>query len=713
MKFVLLLYLFSILNIYSFGEKTIEVSPTGEFKNLEAARNYIREERNLSSHKSFIIKVREGIYKIDKAVFFGKSDTNITIRAADGEKVKFIGGIRLTDEKFQSLNDKEFIKRLTDKSAARKIKVYDLYEEKEIDLGKHSRHGWGPNMEPPSRIAPPRLYQKGNRQILARWPNHNEKNPYMIYEHYRSEPRELRGYEIKIQSILDTTTILGEVTLEKVIDSGDKFVKGKVGRGGTFQVEFDRMKYWQDVQNIWLDGVFGSTWEWSYNNIKSVDIEKRHITLAYPELSGICKGSSVRLPHFYFENIPEEIDQSGEYWIDRKNGLVYFLSDDDLSEVILTSLDTPMLIIDGASKINIEGLSFSYGRNHGIVIKNSNNITINKCQISNFAKGGVDVSGNSVRILSSHIHGVGAFGIRLNGGNLSTLEPANNEVINCHIHDYGWEQKSQMGGVNIYGVGHRIAHNEIHNATHFALLIRRANDVTVEFNEIYDLPKYHKFDGGALYIGTGATPQCRGIKIQHNYFHDIPTIGVYPDNFSWGVEISRNIFRNVGVEAGRPAVNVNGGGECRTFNNLMIDCIQMYWQGAREKEERWFDSWNPILEKFGNGQIENTPHKKYRDFATWLTKNKTDDFFRPTSYVFNNVLYHPNHDILIESNVDIKTGIRDNSKVLKVKNNWATKKDPGLENYEMNDYNLIADAPIFKNVKGFKPILFNKIGRFK
>ena len=38
-----------------------------------------------------------------------------------------------------------------------------------------------------------------------------------------------------------------------------------------------------------------------------------------------------------------------------------------------------------------------------------------------------------------------------------------------------------------------------------------------------------------------------------------------------------------GVEAGRPAVNVNGGGECRTFNNLMIDCIQMYWQGARKR----------------------------------------------------------------------------------------------------------------------------------
>ena len=82
-------------------------------------------------------------------------------------------------------------------------------------------------MEPPNRITPVRLYKNSERQRLARWPNYNENNPNMIYEHYTSEPRALRGYEIKIQSILDTTTILGEVTLEKVIDSGDKFVKGR------------------------------------------------------------------------------------------------------------------------------------------------------------------------------------------------------------------------------------------------------------------------------------------------------------------------------------------------------------------------------------------------------------------------------------------------------------------------------------------------------
>ena len=713
MKFVSIILLFITSHICISAENIIEVSADGKFKDLESALIYIQEQKHSSPNSSFVIEIRGGIYKLEKGISLGKIDSNLTIRAAKNERVKFVGGILLDESKFQPLKDKIFINRLIAPNIAKKIKVYDLYEDKEIDLGKHSRHAWGPNMEPPNRITPARLYKNSERQRLARWPNYNENNPNMIYKHYTSEPRALRGYEIKIQSILDTTTILGEVTLEKVIDSGDKFVKGKVGRGGTFQVAFDRMKYWIDVQNIWVDGVFGSTWEWSYNNIESIDLEKRHITLAYPELSGICKGSSVRLPHFYFENIPEEIDQNGEYWIDRKNGLLYFLSDSDLSDVVLTMLNTPILIIEGASNINIEGLDLSYGRNHGIVIKNSRNITIDKCQISNFAKGGIDVSGNSVRVLNSHIHGVGAFGVRLNGGNLSTLEPANNEVVNCHIHDYGWDQKSQMAGVSMYGVGHRVAHNEIHDATHFAFLIRRANDVTVEFNEIYDLPKYHKFDGGALYIGTGSTPQCRGIKIQHNYFHNIPTIGVYPDNFSWGVEISGNVFQNVGVKAARPAVNVNGGGECRTYNNLMIDCVQMYWQGAREKEERWFDSWNPILEKYGNGKLKNTPHKKYKDFNMWLSKKDKEDFFRPVSYVYNNILFHPNHDILIESNVDKKTGIRDNSKVLKQNNNWATKKNPGIENYETQNYNLKSDALVFKNIKGFKPILFDKMGRLK
>ena len=693
-----------------FAATDIEVSPDGNFQTLEEARNQVRKLKRSNPDKSFTITVREGTYPISKSVFFGKMDSGLTVRAAEGETARFVGGTVLSKKSFQPLENREFIQRLVEPNAARHIRVCDLKQQGITDFGEPARHAW--SLEPPDRVPPVALYIDGTRQRLARWPNHGEDSPYMSYQHYTAEPRPLQGYELKVQSILDTSKLPGEVTLTRVIDPGDAARNNKNGRGGTFEVAFDRMKHWHDIENIWLDGVLASTWEWSFNQLKSVDVDQKQITLAHPELAGICQGASVRRPHFYFENIPEELDAPGEYWIDRQTGLLYvFLPEHFDGEILLATLDKPMLLIENASNLHFQGLEFSTGRNHGLHIKDSNHITIDTCRIANFTKGGIDVSARNVRIINSHIHGVGAFGVRLKGGKIAKLTPANNEVVNCHIHDFGWEQKSQMAGVSAYGVGHRIAHNEIHDATHFAVLIRGANDVVAEFNEIYDLPTYHKFDGGSFYIGTGEKPQCRGLVVRNNHFHDIPTIGVYPDNFSWGVEISSNVFHNVGVTAGRAPINVNGGGECRTFNNLMIDCIQMYWQGARAKEERWFDKWNPVREQYGNGKIETTAYRKYDDFKRWLAKTEKDDFFRPVSHVFNNVLYHPHNNLLIERSTDKKTGIKDNSNVLDAQNNWATKKDPGFVDYAAGDFRLKPDAAVYKKLNGFQPIPFDQMGR--
>ena len=80
------------------------------------------------------------------------------------------------------------------------------------------------------------------------------------------------------------------------------------------------------------------------------------------------------------------------------------------------------------------------------------------------------------------------------------------------------------------------------------------------------------------------------------------------------------------------------------------------------------------------------------------------------SYVYNNILYHPKEDILIESNVDTSSGIKDNSKVLNARNNWATKEDPGLIDYQNGDYSFSTDALVYKKIRGFKPILFEQMG---
>ncbi|TWT85006.1 hypothetical protein CA13_64880 [Planctomycetes bacterium CA13] len=696
----------------------VEVSPTGKFASLEAARNEVRKLKRNGVEGPFEVVVRQGDYRVDDGIVLVASDSGVTYRAAEGETARLFGGKIIPKSWFQPVQDQAFLSRLTDSKMGSQIIVADLKEHGITDFGEMTRHGW--SLEPKDRLPPATINIDGQRMTLARWPNADEQSPFMVYKHFLAEDRPLRGYELRVQEIIENLSLPGEVTLTRVVDPGGKGRGG--GKGGTLQVAFDRMKHWHDIPNVFLDGVLGSTWEWTYNQLASVDVSKRQITLAYPELHGIGQGESVRLPHFHFQNIPEEIDTPREYYLDRVKGLLYLCPPKQFSTVVLSTLAGPMITINGASDIRFEGLQFDTGRNLGVSIRRGRNVTIDQCRIANFTAGGVDVVGSNVRVINSHIHGMGGFGVSLDGGSTATLEPAGNEVVNCHIHDFGWEQKSQLPGVIIDGVGHRVANNKIHDGPHFAIRVKGKNDVLIEHNEIHDLPKYHKFDGGALYVYTGPRAESRGIVIRGNYFHDIPTIGVYPDNFSWGVEISHNLFRNVGVMTNRPPINVNGGGECRSFNNIMIDCVMMYGQGARAKEERWFESWNKTLLKFGNGKVEQTPYHKYQDLKVWLAKKKKNEFFRPRSDVYNNLLYHPRTSLYREtassqSKPDARTrrlqdlGIKDNSGHLYVKNNVATTKDPGFVDYNESDFRLRRDAPIFRQIEGFEAVPFEKMGR--
>ncbi len=658
------------------------------------------------------IRLGEGLYTIDRAVTLGQADSGsetqpLRIGPAPGARVTLFGGSVLKPGWFRPVDDEESLARLIDPAARSKILVADLREHVIQDLGELTSHGWA--AEPKARVPPAFLAIGGRRMTLARWPNERVESPFMTYRHYLPEKRPLRGYEKTVQAIIDRVRLPGEVTYTDVLDPGERLIetrkRGQPGRGGTVRVAFDRMKHWHDIGNVFLDGVLSSTWEWTYNRLAAADPEARTITFARAELHGVGQGESVRLPHFHFQNIPEELDTAGEYFIDRERGLLTLIPPAEFanSPIVLATLAEPMIAIDGAAHVELHGLTLDSGRSLGIDVKNARSIRIDHCEIANFAAGGVTVRGRNVRVTNCRIRGLGAHGVHLQGGDFGTLQPAGNEVVNCRIHDFGWDQKSQLPGVMIDGVGHRIAHCDITNGPHFGIRIRHANDVIVEYNEIHHLPNYHKFDGGALYVYTGPRAESRGIVIRHNYFHDIPTIGVYPDNFSWGVHIHGNVFANVGQVANRAAVSVNGGGECRTFNNVMINCPAMYQQGARPKEQRWFRHWTKTQARFGNGKIEETPYRKYDDLKVWLAKKEPDEFFRPTSHVYHNVLHVPDTR-------RSERGIRDHSRTLDARNNWVTLQDPGFVDADAGDFRLRKDAPLFTRIPEFEPIQFDRMG---
>jgi len=619
------------------------------FGSLSKAIGYMRGRRIQGQKQGQVeIWLHDGHYPLTGSIVLDENDSGeegapLIIRSAPGERASLFGGTVIPSGWFQPLSDTTFLSRLVSKQAGSKILVADLVSHGVSDYGWLSRHGW--SMEPEDRIPPASLSVGGKRMILARWPNPDVESPYMIYQHYLPEPRALRGYELKMQSIIDVVKLPGDVTYTEVIDPGEKFsLSGNYqGKGGTIRVPFDRMKYWGEINDIYLDGVLSSTWEWTYNNLESVDVEEKTITLASPELHGLGIGESVRLAHFHFQNVPEEIDIPGEYYIDRAKGLLYLYPPEgyETMPIVLSTLDQPMLVLRGVRHVQFRGLTFDSGRNLGFLIRGCDHILVDQCEIGNFTLGGIDIYGTDNQIRDSRIYGMGGFGIHLDGGDFESLEPGNNKVINCQIHDFGWDQKSQLPGVIIDGVGQRVAHCEIFDGPHFAIRMRLTNDVVVEYNEIHDLPKYHMFDGGSIYVFSGSRPESRGNEIRYNYFHDIPTIGIYPDNYTWGTQIFGNVFEKVGVLTGRAAVHVNGGGECRTFNNLIIECAQLYGQGARPKDSRWFTYWDETLEKFGDGKVDRTPYSKYPDFKQWLSKTRPEEFLRPASYVYSNLFFHP------------------------------------------------------------------------
>ena len=144
MKPAIIFCLFFLFKSYLLAENIVGVSPNGEFRDLESARDHIRKLRKTYPQKPYIIEIWEGVYELDEGIVFGRFDKNLTIRAAPGEQVEFIGATSLDGSRFRPVEDGNFLSNLVDKSVAQRLRVYDLYEDGKIDLGELCKACLGP-----------------------------------------------------------------------------------------------------------------------------------------------------------------------------------------------------------------------------------------------------------------------------------------------------------------------------------------------------------------------------------------------------------------------------------------------------------------------------------------------------------------------------------------------------------------------------------------
>lgn len=367
--------------------------------------------------------------------------------------------------------------------------------------------------------------------------------------------------------------------IEKVLDIGDCYepspqdyqpdwLEKRNPRGGTFKVDattHERLKKWKNTQDIWAFGYFYWDWADMSTPVESIDLSEGTITTSYCSRYGFKEQA---LYHFY--NVFEELDEPGEYYLDRETGMLYLFPVGDIQDATIQITLTTKSIIQiekGAKHLIFEGLSIEGTRGDGITLS-GDHCTIHKCRINNIAQSGILVNGTYNKIIGNEISKVGQNGIILEGGDQLTLTPGYNLADNNHIHHYGEIQRTYTAGVKLSGVANTASHNEIHDAPHMAIRYS-GNDHYIEYNEIYNVV-LHSSDAGAIYSGFEVCDQ--GNVLRYNCIYNIGSSefkpqGIYFDDGMAG----QTAYGNILVNIPHCGFLIGGGRDNKVYRNLIIN----------------------------------------------------------------------------------------------------------------------------------------------
>jgi hypothetical protein len=702
------------LSLFSCNHSNNEIfiSPSGNdlnqgtkkspFASIERAMEEVNKMKTESVFPESGISIwfREGDYSITESIQMTNKESGmpgapITFCAYPGEKVVFRGAVKIPNSAVKQVDDADFLHSIINKNITSIIRQIDLASLGITDYGENQTRGGGvKSLSQENR--PPDFIINGKRLMLARWPN----------------PGEIAEMGEIIDPGVDWNGRSGRGESD---ESAGEFVKEKP-RGGTFTYSFTRPKLWKSDQ-VFVSGVLSETWVWSYVGVQ-LNKTNQQITLDTPISYGLIKSPGKN--YFHFEDIPEEIDIPGEYWLNRKNGILYFLPPDDYnsnSEIIVNMLKKPMIVANNASWLTFSNIIFEGGRDVCMEITGGEGINIEHCEIRNFLMSAVDIKkGKSHRIESCHIHDIGANVLKVQGGDWESLTPSGIEITNNHIHAFGYYIPSGNCAINLDGVGVGVTHNCIHDAPH-QLINFKGNDHVIMYNEMYDAVRDF-FDAGAINCHLGYDPTQRGTLISSNYFHEIGMKMngckvIYTDGASFEVSIEKNIFQNIGTsEVQNNAINNNTGSYINMRNNIFLNCtmpLKNYFylsKGNSLRFNMYRDGWKELFNKY---DFRKMPHgTKYPA----LLRFWDEEHELPTTNTFvNNLIFNTEVELL---NGEFIMTARNQGipieELVEMSGNVVFTSDPGFEDFSNGNLTLKPDAAVFQQIPDFEEVPFNKMG---
>ncbi len=683
------------------GDDSGDGSEEEPLRTLEKAIDVANEMRE-DSDKLIEILLREGTYSVTntiKIINSQKDDSLLKISAYQDEKVTINAGV---DIPLSAMNiaDSDFTNAIIDKPNAGSVLQYNLKDAQIEDFGEISLRG---HLISDEKEAQAELSLNGEVQKLAGWPN-------------------------------------GEYTgLIKPTDTNEygKRTKSGIANGCSFKVNYDRPSQWSKPEQAWLSGTIGPNYEFDYYPVSRFDSEEKRVYLSRGALEKYYTE-----PYYRFENVPEELDEPGEYYIDRQSGMLYFYPPEDAPKdsVLTITMSTPTLDVSGkasnsmfrienSKNIVFENLIFKGGRGSAITGKNNSNIKFINCEINSFGENGIRFDASTdITISDCKIHDVGQDGILfVSCGNYQTLSPSNIVVSNNDIYNFARLERSYKTGID-FGyrcVGATAANNHIHNGPHAGMIFYGVNN-DIYGNEFDNLVTEFS-DMDALYCNNSNYPWERGNKIHNNYFHDIGKSSmngrhqinvraIRTDNRGCGLNIYENLFYNIGDGGNGNGNNGIGaitaeGTRNRIFNNLFVDCNEAYFNTLQYKEIETADDGTLYPDTIINSsgvEVANTINgAKVADLKKQM-ENYLPVYGKQFPELYKYFYEHPNmsktnefkNNMIINIAIPLSNfngtqneeGFRGSQMLTAASGNYVSTSDPGFVSYDNGNLELSSSA---------------------
>lgn len=505
-------------------------------------------DKNKKDGSAVVVELADGVYRVEQtAVLDGVSD--VVVRPAPGAKAVLTGAVEV--DRFQALSGAAKASEAVADAASRfqesarsRIFVADLKAAGVEDYGRQAARGYGVG----EKVAPiPSLYVDGESQTLARWPN------------------------------------VGETALDfgDVVSQGDE-INGK--KTTTLRCDLDRPNGWKlsgnaDVDDIWAFGLY--VWEWAANfrRVEKIDRDAKTLTVDYPDANGRF--------HYYFVNVLEELDAPGEYYVDRNAGLLYFYAPDDLASVEALRaasvefdvFDDRFVDVKNSQRILLQNIELKCGRETAIAFENCVGAYFVGGKIEQFGgNGALILNGEFCGILDSRLRELGASGVRIRGGDRTTLKRANHWLSNCFISDFSRIDRVYAPALQFNGCGLAATNNLICDSPHHAARTD-GNDIYFARNEVHSVVYEYSDQSG---IDIYCDPSYRGIAIERNLWRHIGSsfalcgqAGIRLDDSISGVAMLGNVFyRASGGNFG--GIQIHGGKDNLCVGNVFVDCEQAF-----------------------------------------------------------------------------------------------------------------------------------------